>query len=77
MEISVGAEGLCEPRRSSLSTVVNRQDSSWLEVAAGIFEMVSRIESIGCVANLRSTAVVGSAKNRRRMMDIVLVDRQS
>jgi hypothetical protein len=69
VEISVGAEGSCEPRRSSLSTVANRQDNSWLEVAAGIFEMVSRIESIGCVPDLRSTAAVGSAKYRRRIMD--------
>ena len=70
------AEGASEPRRSSLSTVVNRQDKSWLEVEAGTFEMVSRIESIGCISDLRSTAAIGSAKYRRPMMEMVIVDRK-
>lgn len=62
--------------RLSLSTVVNRQDKSWLEVAARMFKIVSRIESIGCIPDLRSTAAVGSAKYSRRIIDIVLVDRK-
>lgn len=76
MEISVVAEEPYEPRRLSLSTVVNRQNKSWLEVAAGILEMVSRMESIGRGSELRSAAAVGSAKYCRRMMEVILVDRK-
>jgi len=71
VEISVVAEGPGEVRRSSLLTVVNRQDNSWLEVTAGTWEMVSRIESIGYVPELRSTAAVVSAKYCRRMTETI------
>ena len=72
----VGAEGPWESSRSSLSTVINRQDKSCFELAAGTFEMVSRIGSIGFVPALRSAAALGSVKYRRRMMEIVFVDRK-
>ena len=38
--------------------------------------MVSRIESIGCMLDLRSVTAIGSAKYRRPMMEIVIVDRK-
>ena len=38
--------------------------------------MVSRIESIGCISDLRSVTAIGSAKNCRPMMEMVIVDRK-
>ena len=38
--------------------------------------MVSRIKSIGCIPDLRSTAAMDSAKYGRLMMQMVIVDRK-
>lgn len=67
------AKGPCGPRRSSLSIVVNRQDDSWLGFAAGIPESMFRIESRGCPD---FSAIVGSAKFRRCIIETVFKDRK-
>ena len=69
-------EGQWESSRSSLPTVINRQDKSCFGLAAGTFEMVSRIGSIDFVPALRSAAALCPMKYRRLIIETVFVDRK-
>ncbi len=67
----------CGSRRLSLSIVVNCQDNSWLGFAGWISEIALRMEFMVCSSDGCSTAVVGSAKYRRCMIETVFDDMKS